>query len=295
MTNDKIISGMIRTLLISFVLVLLSNNFASHALAQDSSAQQLKTSGEANALRVAPGELLPISVKLLNFGGGTKVDVTINYQILDKDGVKVEVNETETVAVQTTASFIKNIQIPNDLPPGRYIATSKIIYAGQEVPATSKFEFTVEKKIAGIFVSQLILYGGFTLFIGFIFAIISRLIIKSRVSRLAIHDYSRISKPTRIYYEMVSDMIMQMHNSVGDKAYEMASTMVDGLIIDKDNGKVLSINKDPSEIVSLLLVRYQNLFGKKLKILPRVADKEVRENLRPVESNLNIVKKYFRQ
>jgi len=295
MKSEKNSSGLIRTLLISFFLVFLLNNFASHALAQDSAVQQIKTSGEANALRVAPGELLPISVKLLNFGGSTKVDVTINYQILDKNGDKVEVNETETVAVQTTASFIKNIQIPNDLPPGRYIATSNIIYAGQEVPATSKFEFTVERKIAGIFVSQLILYGGFTLFIGFIFAIISRLIIKNRVSRLAIHDYSQISKPTRIYYEMVSDMIMQMHNSVGDKAYEMASTMIDGLIIDKDTGKVLSINKDPSEIVSLLLVRYQSLFGKKLKILPRVTDKEVKENMRPVESNLNIVKKYFRQ
>lgn len=294
MNYKKIFSKIIRIFLISFVLAFLLNNFASYALAQDSSAQQIKTSGEAKALRVAPGELLPISVKLLNFGGGTKVDVTINYQILDEDGDQVEVNETETVAVQTTASFIKNIQIPNDLPPGRYIATSNIVYAGQEVPATSKFEFTVENKIAGIFVSQLMLYGCLTLFIGFIFAIISRLIIKGRTSRLAVHEYSQVSKPGRIYYEMVSDMIMQMHNSVGDKAYEMADT-IDGLSVDKNTGKVLNINKDPSEIVSLLLVRYQNLFGKKLKISPRVTDKEARGNMRPVENNLNIIKKYFRQ
>jgi hypothetical protein len=294
MNYKKTFLRIIRIILITFVLAFLLNSFASYSLAQDLPAQQIKTSGEAKALRVAPGELLPISVKLLNFGAGTKVDVTISYQILDADGGQVKVNETETVAVQTTASFIKNIQIPNDLPPGRYIATSNIVYAGQEVPATSKFEFTVENKIAGIFVSQLMLYGGFTLFIGLIFAIISHLIIKGRISRLAIHEYSQVSKPSRIYYEMVSDMIMQMHNSVGDKAYEMADT-IDGLSIDKDTGKVLNINKDPSEIVSLLLVRYQNLFGKKLKILPRVTDKEIKENMHPVEDNLNIIKKYFRQ
>ena len=63
------------------------------------------------AVRVAPGELLPISVKLSNFGGGRRVDVTITYGLFNDQGNQIYTT-TETVAVETTASFVKAIQVP---------------------------------------------------------------------------------------------------------------------------------------------------------------------------------------
>src|SRR3989344_8622170 len=93
--------------------------------------------------RVAPGELLPISIKLSNFGGGRKVDVTITYGIYNSDNQAVYVT-SETVAVETTASFIKTIQIPFDAAPGKYVAKASIAYKDQLVPATTDFPFTVE-------------------------------------------------------------------------------------------------------------------------------------------------------
>jgi hypothetical protein len=260
-------------------------------LAADPATSGVETGSGKLISKVAPGEFLPISVKLINFGEGKRVDVDVDYQLLNSNSVVV-FSQSETVAVETTASFVKNIQIPLDLPPGKYVASSKITYRGQEVPAISNFEFTVERKIAGIFVSQLILYGTVTLLVGIVFAVFSRLIIKRRASRLNPHEYSDVPKEERLFYEIISDMIMQMRYRVGDRAIEIAGN-IEGLVISKENGRVLKINKDPAEIIAVLILQYQKSFGKKMTFSPRESDKETKELLLPVEKNLDIIKKYF--
>ena len=251
---------------------------------------EVKTSGGSTVSRLAPGELLPISVKLANFGGGKRVDVTIDYQVLDEAG-RVVLTENETVAVETTSSYVRNIQIPHSLPPGNYTATSSITYEGQEVPATSKFQFTVERKIAGIFISQLILYGLLILVVGLIFAIISRLIIKRRYSRQTPHDYSKVAKQERIFFEIVSDLVAEMRQQIGSKAIEIARS-VGGLDIN-ENGRVLEIKKDPAEIVALITLEYEKFIGKKVSFSPRKTDGEAKRSLSEVDKNLDIIKKYF--
>ena len=129
--------------------------FYSSVLAQGT---RVDTSSAGLAVKVAPGELLPISVKLLNFGQGAKVDVNVTYGISDSSGKQI-FTSTETVAVETTASFIKTVQIPFNTPPGQYTAKASIIYAGQLVPATTQFNFTVENRILGLFQSDFYFYG----------------------------------------------------------------------------------------------------------------------------------------
>jgi len=275
------------------ILLILVARCSFQVLAAESETKGVETGSGKLISKVAPGEFLPISVKLINFGAGQRVDVTIDYQILDSDEDDVVVSYSETVAVETTASFVKNIQIPFGLPPGKYIASSNIVYEGQEVPAISKFEFTVERKIAGIFLSQLILYGAITLLVGIAFAIVSRLIIKRRVSRGTLHEYQDVPKQERLFYEIISDTITQMRSHKGDEAIQIAGK-IDGLIINEENGKVLKINKDPAEIVALLILQYEKTFGKKISFSSRESDKEAKERLRPIEENLNIIKKYFR-
>jgi hypothetical protein len=264
---------------------------APPALARISDRAEVKTSGEVLALRVAPGELLPISVKFLNFGAGEKVDVAVMYRILDEKK-NVLVTENETVAVETTASFIKNIQIPKSFAPGTYIAESSIVYKDQDVPATSNFQFTVEKKIFGVFQSDFYLYLLITLAVGALFAFLSRLFMKKRETRVVFHDYSSVPKGKRMYYEMVSDMIAQMHRSEGDRAYEMAGR-IDGLTVDSDSGKVLEIKNDPAEIVTLLLIKYQTTFGNGAAIFPKSRAADTTEDITHLEKNVDIINTYF--
>ena len=253
---------------------------------------EVKTGSGSLVSKIAPGEFLPVSVKLVNFGGGRRVDVTIKYKIFNQVGTEVLV-ESETVAVETTANFVKILQIPQDFLPGRYIATSSIVYAGQEVPATSQFQFNIEIKIAGIFVSQFILYGIIVLIIGIVFAVVSRLIMKKRrTGRIVSHEYSDVPKHDRLFYEMISDTIAQMRYRVGDKAIELASD-IDGLVIDENTGKVLKLTKNPAKIIALLVLRYENELGEKVSFALRRIDDGTEKRLKPVDKNLVIVRKYF--
>ena len=255
-------------------------------------AAEVQTSSGNLVTRVAPGELLPVSVKLTNFGGGSRVDVTIDYRILNEKGETV-ITEKETVAVETTASYIKIIQIPRDIPTGNYVAESSIVYQGQEVHATASYRFTIERKILGLFVGQFIVYSIITVFVGIAFAIASRLIKKNlRVSRLTPHEYPDIPKEERIFYEIVSDIIEQMRQRVGDKALDIAKS-IDDLTIDENSGKVLSIKKSPAKIIALLILKYEKTLGEKVSFaFPRPNDK-TKDHLAAVEKNLVVIRKYF--
>jgi len=226
-------------------------------------APQAGTSNGGLTTRVAPGELLPISIKLTNFGGQSRADVTITYRILDQAGME-KISTSETVAVETTASFIKIIQIPTDFQPGNYTAESSILYKGQKVPGISSFQFVVERKILGIFMGQLIVYAIIALTVGIIFVFVSRMFMqKARVGRFDPHQYLDIPTADRLYYEIISDIIMQMRYRIGDQALEIA-TGIEGLSVDKENGKVLRIKKEPSKIIALLVSNYEKLLKQRI-------------------------------
>src|SRR3989344_5867397 len=194
--------------------------------AQDFQGAQLDIAQDAKidvkntglSVKVAPGELLLVSVKLSNFGGNKRVDVTIHYEIIDGDENQIY-TITETVAVETTASFTKNIQIPFGTPPGNYISKTSIVYNDQLVPATSQFSFLVERKIFGFFQSDFWMYGAITLILAIIMLIAGRFLVKrQKVTRFAPIDYSHIPYEKRPFFELLSDTIMQMRSRVGDRA-----------------------------------------------------------------------------
>jgi len=253
---------------------------------------EVKTESGGLVTKIAPGEFLPVSVKLTNFGGGRRVDVSIDYSILDDSG-NVITTESETVAVETTASYVKFIQVPYSAVPGTHTAQSSIVYQGQLVPAIATYQFSVERKIAGIFTSQFILYAIIALSIGIVFAIMSRLLIKKRrARRLTPHDYSNVPKEKRIFYEIIGDTIMQMRYRVGDEAMEIAKN-IRNLVIDERDGKVLEIKDSPEKIIALLVLQYEKNLGEKVSFALRKPDKEAKENLDTVNKNLVVVRKYF--
>lgn len=103
--------------------------------------------------RIAPGEELPFIVKLINFGVAERSEINIFYKIYD-DNNTVVLSQNETVAVETTASFIRRPRLSSTIPAGDYTMTAYVVYPNQTAPAISEFKFTVEKKYFGIFKSD---------------------------------------------------------------------------------------------------------------------------------------------
>ncbi|MBI3633291.1 MAG: hypothetical protein HY226_03300 [Candidatus Vogelbacteria bacterium] len=227
------------------------------------SGARVDTSSAGLTLRVAPGELLPISVRLLNFGGGKKVDVIVKYSIITSSGVEIYSSD-ETVAVETTVSFVKTIQVPLETIPGIYFAKTAIVYGGQLVPANTQFPFTVEKKIFGIFQSDFILYGAIMLIISVVLSFLVRLFAeRRRLTRFTPFDYSDIPHDERVFFELISDTITSMRQRVGDQALEVARK-IDGLVIDEKTGRVLKITDSPSKVMAMLVSGYGRSLGKKV-------------------------------
>ncbi len=213
--------------------------------------------------KVAPGEFLPVSVKLSNFGGGKRVDVLVKYSILASAGNEIY-STSETVAVETTASFVKSIQVPFGTAPGIYTAKTTVTYPGQVAPVTTQFLFTVERKILGIFQSDFLLYGGISVIGSILMVLLGYTLIKRRRgTRFAPFDYSNISHDERTFYEILSDTIMQMRGRVGDDALLIASN-INGLKINKETGRVLTLTESPAKVIATLVSQYEKTLGQKV-------------------------------
>jgi hypothetical protein len=215
--------------------------------------------------KVSPWELLPASVKLLNMSGNKKrIDVQLNYSITSLAGEKIY-SSSETVAVETTASFVKMLQVPYFLVPGVYVTQVDMKYNWQIVPATSHFPFTVEKKIFGVFRTTLLLY--WIIFFVVLVGLATLLFIAKKryhqVSRSSPIDYADVPTNMRTFYEILSDTIMDMRQRVGDQAILIANS-VDGLKIDTETGRVLSLDRNPSKIIAELVSKYEVELGKKV-------------------------------
>ena len=76
-------------------------------------------------------------------------------------------------------------------------------------------------------------------------------------------DYSDIPHETRVFYELISDTIMEMRQQVGENALEIAK-QIEGLTIDEKTGRVLKLSAKPSKIVADLVSGYEKALGKKV-------------------------------
>lgn len=230
------------------------------------------------AVKVSPGELLPISVKILNFGGGKRVDVLVTYSIFSSEGVPVY-RASETIAVETTNAFVKTIQIPFDTEPGIYTAKTSLLYQGQEVPATTGFSFRVERKMLGLFQSEFLFFGGGSLLLSLLMIVIGYNLVKRRTSsRSDPIDYGHIPHDDRVFYELISDTVLEMRQKVGDRALKIASR-IEGLEIDTNTGRIVRLKNSPSKIIAELVAGYEKTLGKKVSFSFREPNREERRSI----------------
>lgn len=266
LSKKKLALGLAATLLVLLYVNVLG-------IGAQTTEGDVKVVSENSSNRIAPGEFLPISLKLTNFGSNQRIDVAISYKIFnnaDKDVFlqKEVYSESETAAVETTASFVKRIQIPYNFKSGLYTLVTIVNYPFQEQSAVSKTPFLVEEKIGGFFKSDLktyLIFFAITILAIIIVAAIAVLALTRRKASRTnnYYDYSDKPKDQIVYYEMLSGIIFQARLRIGDKAIDIAREMP-GLEISNKTGKITNITENPAKIISQLIAEYEKVLGQPL-------------------------------
>jgi hypothetical protein len=88
-----------------------------------------------------PGTEVWFTINVLNLGNTNRIDVVLNSEIVDEEGV-IQVSKTKTVAMETTASFVNSLSLPVDLPDGTYYVVVSITFPDRTVE--SREQFTVK-------------------------------------------------------------------------------------------------------------------------------------------------------
>jgi len=110
---------------------------------------------------VRKGEHLQLVATILNFGEAGKVDVLLQYQILDMNGTPMY-EKHETVAVETQLNRFKELALPQ-LPEGTYIVVVKATYNNVTVSSSDMIfveggeEHTLGKNIKIVVVFLLVI------------------------------------------------------------------------------------------------------------------------------------------
>jgi len=91
---------------------------------------------------VSPGTEMWFTIKLLNLANSKRVDVTLNYELLDRDNTSI-VHNSKTVAIETQASFVADLKLPADAASGDYRVHVTVSSPNGESSAQSSFKVIV--------------------------------------------------------------------------------------------------------------------------------------------------------
>ncbi|NOQ55491.1 MAG: DUF87 domain-containing protein, partial [Nanohaloarchaea archaeon] len=97
---------------------------------------------------LVPGDTLTVQADVYNLGKTKRVDIQLLLQIVDPVTGEIFAEVEESIAVETTISVMKKIQIPEDMILGRYIVKGYAYYTNnnQSMQASSLNYITIEKK-----------------------------------------------------------------------------------------------------------------------------------------------------
>ncbi len=92
---------------------------------------------------VSAGDDIAATVTIFNLGSPGRVDAKIVYLLKDLEN-NVILESSELVAIETRASFLKNIHVPEYLKPGKYVLSAEVHYDG--TVGISSDTFTIVKR-----------------------------------------------------------------------------------------------------------------------------------------------------
>ncbi len=228
-------------------------------------------------IQVGGGMIDSFMLKVTNFGFQIPLDATIS-------GITAEIKRHNTIGTAnggSTYGYVDHVRMTICYIPPLEVDITPVKSLIQPSPeAKPNKMFSLSRNLKQLIYLILLSGVSYALFLAF--------------KKLAIHNYSNVPDENRAYYETISDMITQMHNSIGDSAFKIADA-VGGLAVDRKNGRVLNITKNPDEVISALFIRYENAYKKKLKVDVRPSSKKTKDKLSSAKNAIDKYEKYFRK
>jgi len=91
-----------------------------------------------------PGQEIYFTTKILNLASQERMDITLKYELLTQ-GNSIISTKSKTVAIETQASFVGDLTIPDDLEEGQYVLAVKVIQNNNEIVSSHK-DITIKKQ-----------------------------------------------------------------------------------------------------------------------------------------------------
>lgn len=125
--------------------------FSILALASAQEAFNLEVELPESYAEVPAGENLWFTTKVVNLANQERIDITLTYDILDPTKQMVA-SKSETMAVETQASFVANINLPKNLKDGLYYLRTTLSSPFGESQAETSFNVAEEEPKAWIII-----------------------------------------------------------------------------------------------------------------------------------------------
>ncbi len=110
-----------------------------------SQKRMLDVSVTTDQIEVSPGEKLYYTVELFNLGEKERFDVRLEYKILDSEN-NVEFSKEDTVAIETSQKFNRDLPLSSDLERGEYKLRIYAKYRGETSTAYTSFKVREESE-----------------------------------------------------------------------------------------------------------------------------------------------------
>ncbi len=166
---------------------------------------------------INPGQEITVYPTLLNMGGLTDVNITIEYSIKDIEGKDI-LKEEENITMDTQTTFSRKFLLPKDIPNGEYILVAVVKY--QDSVGTSSETFTVGEFKKGFTTWNIVLIVG--IFLSFILITIwqrkkIKTIEKRQLKRLKELENKKTEIPNTIYKEKLERELSLLEKNYKDK------------------------------------------------------------------------------
>ena len=93
----------------------------------DSGSFNLKVEIPDSYKNIVLGKPVVFTARILNLANDNRVDITLKYYAIDSKQ-NVIFTKSETLAVETQASFVREVKLPQETPTGDYTIKAEIIY-----------------------------------------------------------------------------------------------------------------------------------------------------------------------
>ena len=159
--------SMIGLLLVILISIFLFGNLVSAQEEFPRPAKLMDVSIYLEYDEIEAGEKQIVTTKIINMGVEEAEDVLVKYTLWDKSKEIKILEYSESVAIQTSLSNVKQIPIPIGLLNGDYLIEVEVEYGGKPASTSASFVVKSSKSIfsyeriiigIGIFISLLLLY-----------------------------------------------------------------------------------------------------------------------------------------